>query len=360
VEVPDFTPKQRQTSLAQIVLISLLTALLAGGLGGALGYLAAVRSGAGTSALGGGGASGLTNRAPDSLAGVVKNVLPSVVTVRAETSLGEAIGTGFIVSADGYVITNDHVVSGLSGTPSVRFSDSTTATAKLIGSDPESDIAVLKINKTGLKPITIGTSSGIAVGDPVLAVGAPLDLENSVTYGIISALHRPLEVSEGGQTRYYSAIQTDAAINHGNSGGPLVDASGRVIGVDAVIKSMTNDQEAGNIGLAFAIPIDQAKRVAEQIISNGKVPHTVMGVTVSNAGNSGGVKLATVSAGGPAQAAGMQPGDVVIAIGGGAVDQPGDLTALVREYAPGTVIPVVYQRSGSSHTVQVKLAADAG
>ena len=181
------------------------------------------------------------------------------------------------------MITNDHVVSGLSGTPSVRFSDATTAPAKFIGSDPESDIAVLKIDKTGLKPITFGTSSGVAVGDPVLAVGAPLDLENSVTYGIISALHRPLEVSEGGQTRYYAAIQTDAAINHGNSGGPLVDASGRVIGVDAVIKSMSNNEDAGNIGLAFAIPIDQAKRVAEQIINNGKVPHTVMGVTVANA-----------------------------------------------------------------------------
>jgi len=361
VAEPDFSPKQRRTSLLQVIMISLLAALLAGGLGGALGYLAAVRSGAGASVLGGGGAGGLTNRPPDSLAGVVKNVLPSVVTVRAETELGEAIGSGFIVSADGYVITNDHVVNGLSGNPTVRFSDATTAPAKFIGSDPESDIAVLKIDKTGLKPVTFGTSSGVAVGDPVLAIGAPLDLENSVTYGIISALHRPLEVSEGGQTRYYAAIQTDAAINHGNSGGPLLDASGRVIGVDAVIKSMSGSEDAGNIGLAFAIPIDQAKRVAEQIINSGKVPHTVMGVTVADSGAAaGGVKLATVSDGGPAEVAGLKAGDVVLDVGGGIIDQPGDLTALVREYAPGTVIPVTYTRAGSSHTVQVKLAADAG
>ena len=193
--------------------------------------------------------------------------------------------------------------------------------------------------------MTFGTSSGVAVGDPVLAIGAPLDLENSVTYGIISALHRPLEVSEGGQTRYYAAIQTDAAINHGNSGGPLLDASGRVIGVDAVIKSMSGSEDAGNIGLAFAIPIDQAKRVAEQIINSGKVPHTVMGVTVADSGAAaGGVKLATVSGGGPAEVAGLKAGDVVLDVGGGIIDAPGDLTALVREYAPGTVIPVTYTR----------------
>ncbi len=360
VEAPDFTPKRRHATLGQALLISLLTAVLAGGLGGALGYLAAVRSGAGTAVLGSGGVGGVTNRAPDSLAGVVKNVMPSVVTVRAKTDLGEAIGSGFVVSADGYIVTNDHVVSGLSGNPSVRFSDATTATAKFIGSDPESDIAILKINKPGLKPVTFGTSSDVAVGDPVLAFGAPLDLENSVTYGIVSALHRPLEVSEDGQTRYYAAIQTDAAVNHGNSGGPLVDGAGRVIGINAVIKSVGSQQDAGNIGLAFAIPIDQAKRVAEQLIDGSRVPHTVIGVTVANSTSSSGVKLATVASGGPAEAAGMKPGDMILEVGGGVVDQPGDLTALVREYAPGTVVPVVFVRSGSSHTVQVKLAADAG
>jgi putative serine protease PepD len=364
VEAPDFTPKQRRTSLAQVFLISLLTALLAGGLGGALGYLVAARSGAGSVTLGNGSGSapGLANRAPTSLAGVIKNVMPSVVTIRAQTALGTSIGSGFIASEDGYVITNEHVVSGLTGDPTVKFADATSSPAKLVGDDAESDIAVLKVDRTGLPAVTFGDSDTVAVGDPVLAFGAPLDLENTVTYGIVSALHRPLEIDDGaGPTRYYAAIQTDAAVNHGNSGGPLIDGAGRVIGVNAVIKSLgPSDDDAGNIGLAFAIPIDQARRIATDIITNGKVSsRTVMGVTVASSAG-GGVRLSSVAAGGPAEASGLRPGDVVLEIGGGLVDEAGDLTALVREYAPGTVVPVVYKRAGVSHTAHVKLAADAG
>ena len=368
VETPDFTPARKSVGLGQVILISVLAALLAGALGGALGYVAAVRGGLSTSsALGGGGsnAPGLAQRAPTSIAGIVRTVMPSVVTIRVDSDFGSAIGSGFIVSSSGYVITNDHVVDGLTGTATVTFNNSTTASAKLIGSDAESDVAVLKVNKAGLRAVTFGDSDSIAVGDPVLAVGAPLDLPNSVTSGIVSALRRPLEISSGGgPTRYYSAIQTDAAVNHGNSGGPLFDAAGRVIGVDAVIKSLgSSDQDTGNIGLAFAIPIDQARRVAEQIIDSGKVTRTVMGATVESSyrqNPNGGVPLASVAQGGPAAAAGIQRGDVVMEIGGSLLTASGDLTALVRAYAPGSVVPVVFTRNGVSHTAQVKLANDAG
>jgi putative serine protease PepD len=355
---------KRRVSLGQVLLISLLAALLAGGLGGALGYLAAVKGGLRDAVpLGNGSATtpGLAQRAPISLAAVAKSVLPSVVTVRVDSSLGSAIGSGFIVSSDGYMITNDHVIDGISGNATVTFNDASTAPAKLVGTDPETDIAVLKIAKSGLPAVTFGDSDAIAVGDPVLAIGAPLDLQNSVTAGIISSLRRPLEISDGsGPTRYYAAIQTDAAINHGNSGGPLVDAAGHVIGVDAVIKSLgSSDDEAGNIGLAFAIPINQAKRTAESIISTGKVQRTVIGASLQTSYHNpnGGVLLSSIAPGGPAAEAGLQPDDVVLSVGGTPLDAAGDLTAIVREYAPGSVVPVTFLRGTARHTVQVKLVA---
>jgi putative serine protease PepD len=367
VRPPDFSPRRSSASLSQVLLISVLAALLAGALGGALGYVAAVRGGAGNGNVLGGGstAPALAQRAPTSLAGVVKTVLPSVVTIRVDNDFSSAIGTGFIVTTDGYVITNDHVIDGLSGNATVTFSNSTTAPASLVGSDPESDIAVLKLAKSSLPAVTFGQSDSLAVGDPVLAVGAPFDLPDTVTYGIISALHRPLEISaSGGPTRYYSAIQTDAAVNHGNSGGPLFDAAGRVIGVNAVIKSTgASEQDSGNIGLAFAIPIDEARRVAEQIIDSGKVTHTIIGATVASAyrpSANGGVPLGSVTPGGPADNAGMKSGDMVMEIGGSPLTASGDLIALVRAYPPGAVVPVVYTRNGVSHTVEVKLAVDSG
>jgi putative serine protease PepD len=368
VQPPDFTPRRRSASLGQVLLISVLAALLAGALGGALGYVAAVKGGVATSnVLGSGGSSApaLAQRAPTSLAGVVKAVLPSVVTVRVDSDFGSAIGSGFIVTPDGYVVTNDHVIDGLTGNATITFSNSTTAPAKLVGTDPESDIAVLKLDKTGLPAVTFGDSDSIAVGDPVLAVGAPLDLPETVTYGIISALHRPLEISSGsGPTRYYSAIQTDASINHGNSGGPLFDTAGRVIGVDAVIKSLgSSDQDTGSIGLAFAIPINEARRVAEQIIDTGKAGHTIIGATAESSYDQspdGGVPIASVSPGGPADNAGIKPGDVIMDVGGSLLTASGDLIALVRAYAPGSIVPVVYTRSGVAHTAEVKLVVDSG
>jgi putative serine protease PepD len=359
---PALAPRR---GLGLVFLVAAITALLAGGLGGALGFVFASRGDLGhhtvLGAAGNGTPASMAVRPPDSLAGVAGRVLPSVVTVKVGTDGGFSLGSGFIASPDGYVITNDHVVEGQHGATTVTFSDDTTISAKLVGVDQESDVAVLKIDKTGLPAVQFGDSDQVAVGDPVLAMGSPLALTNTVTSGIVSALDRTIEADEpGGPTRYYAAIQTDAAVNHGNSGGPLVDSGGRVIGINSVIRSLASDSDtAGNIGLAFAIPINQAKRIAQDIIDTGKARRTVIGAEISNSyqNPNGGVQLSTVASGGPADRAGLKAGDVLTRVNGRPLDQPTDLIALVRKCAPGQTVTVAYQRGGASYNAQVTLAA---
>ncbi len=356
-------PVGGRRGLGLVFLVAVITALLAGALGGTLGFVFATRGGS----LPGGdriGTGPLTQRAPDSLAGVVKKVLPSVVTVKVRNGNGFAIGSGFIVSGDGFLITNDHVVTGASGQATVTFSDASTASARVVGADVQSDVAVLKIDKAGLPPVQFGNSDAVQVGDPVLAIGSPLALANTVTSGIVSAVDRPVQADEaGGPTRYYAAIQTDAAINHGNSGGPLVDMAGQVIGINSVITSPSTGDEktAGNVGLAFAIPINQAKRLANEIINTGKARRTVIGAELDNSyrGLGGGVRLNTVEPNGPAGAAGLHAGDVLMRLEGHPLEEPGDLIALVRKYAPGTAVKVEYMRAGARLVTQVTLGADA-
>ncbi|MFG1954072.1 trypsin-like peptidase domain-containing protein [Micromonospora sp. NPDC048830] len=353
--------------LRQLLLIPLVTALLAGALGGALGYAFAVRGGVtGQPVLGADPADppALAQRRPESLAGVAEKVLPSVVTVRVASLGGTSEGSGFIVSAEGHVVTNDHVVAGGTGKATVVFTDGSTASASVVGQDPESDLAVIKVTRTGLRPVEFGDSEALAVGDPVLAIGSPLSLANTVTAGIVSALDRTMQAGEpGGPTRYYAAIQTDAAVNHGNSGGPLVDSAGRVIGVNSTIKSLVADgQEAGNIGLAFAIPINQAKRVTQDIIGTGKARRTVIGAQVGGTGSAtgaGGVRLAAVEPSGPAAGAGLKAGDVILRLNGRPMTDPTDLIALVRKFAPGSVVTVEYRRGSARLNASVTLAADA-
>jgi len=361
---PVADPDAPRRSLTPVLLICLVTALLAGGLGGTLGFVFAVRGGYANSAGNQLGApqenpSAEVNRAPESLAGVAKKVLPSVVTVRVTG----AIGSGFVVSADGYVITNDHVVEGADNdTMSVSFSDGSTAKASLVGRDPESDIAVIKVAKPNLTPVTLGNSDAIAVGDPVLAFGSPLALVNTVTAGIVSALDRTIQSGDpGGTTRYYAAIQTDAAVNQGNSGGPLVNAAGQVVGVNSVIRSLgATETESGNIGLAFAIPINQARRLAGDIIDHGKARRTVIGAeVVTGTATVTGARLRSVEPAGPAATAGLKSGDVITKFDNHVLEDGTDLIALVRKYAPGAVVPIVYRRGNKTSTTSVTLVADS-
>lgn len=356
---------RRRRGLVPVLVVSLVTALLAGSLGGALGYAFAVRtaSPAGTSLdsfapL----PPGAAQRPPESMAGVAERMLPSVVTVRVNGRGGASVGSGFVATRDGYVITNDHVVAASSGKATVVFNDGTSASASVVGTDPESDIAVIKVSRDNLVPVAFGDSDRIAVGDPVLAFGTPLALANTVTAGIVSAVDRTIQAGEpGGQVRYYAAIQTDAAVNQGNSGGPLVDGAGRVIGVNSVIKSLAADEEtAGNIGLAFAIPINQAKRVTQEIIDTGRARRTIFGAQVGGTGNgSGGVRLISVDPSGPAAAAGLRAGDVVLKLDGRLLEEPSDLIALVRKYPPGAVVTIEYRRGSARQSASVTLAADA-
>jgi putative serine protease PepD len=355
-----------RVGLGLVLIVSIVTALLAGALGGTLGYVFAV---------GGGGLAGnqlgadspLAQRPPDSVAGLAKKVLPSVVTISIRSGNGGSLGSGFVVSDDGYVITNNHVIENGSGNAFVRFTNGIVAQATIVGSEPESDVAVLKIDKSGLTadqvvPAEFGDSEQVQVGDPVVAVGAPLGLTSTVTYGIVSYLDRPIRTSEGGTSRYYAAIQTDAAVNQGNSGGPLFDAGGRVIGINSVIGTLASDREsAGNVGLAFAIPINQAKRITQDIIETGKARRTVIGAALDPAYRNvaGGGRLLSVETGGPAANAGLKAGDVVLAINGRPIEESWDVIALVRKYAPGAVVTVDYQRNGSRQKASVTLVADA-
>jgi putative serine protease PepD len=358
-----------RVGIGLVLVVSIVTALLAGALGGTLGYVFAV-GGGGAAVVGGGQVGGnapLNNRPPESLAALAKKVLPSVVTISMRVGNGMSLGSGFVVSPDGHVITNNHVVEGGAGAATVRFSDAAVATASVVGSDPESDIAVLKIDTNGLPdgkivPVEFGNSDQVQVGDPVVAVGAPLGLTSTLTYGVVSYLDRPIRTSEGGTARYYSAIQTDAAVNQGNSGGPLFDGAGRVIGINSVIGTLSEDQaSAGNVGLAFAIPINHARRIATDIVNTGKARRTVMGVQVDGSYQNplGGARLSTVEPGGPADAGGLKSGDVVMALNGKPIEEAWDLTALVRKYAPGDTVEIQYLRGTARAKASVTLVADA-
>jgi putative serine protease PepD len=289
--------------------------------------------------------------------------MPSVVTVAGTGPAGENLGSGFFITADGYLLTNEHVVAEVpDAAVRVTLADARTLPAQVVGRDPESDLAVIKVDGERVRPVALADSDAVAVGDAVLAIGSPLALSGTATAGIVSALDRTIETRDlGGVQRYYAAIQTDAAVNRGNSGGPLFDSGGRVIGINSVIKSLVEDgEEAGNIGIAFAIPINQAVRVATEIIETGRARRTVIGAEIDpSRGPGGGVRLRTVTTGGPAEAAGLRTGDVIVRLGQHVIDAPSDLIALVRRHDPGSVVTVTFRRGGETQTASVTLAADA-
>ena len=270
-----------------IVASTLAAALLAGGVGGAVGYTLAERGETGSSvaattttvSTGGGSAP-----AAGSVAAVAKAVSPSVVSIQASNGQSGGTGTGFVIRSDGYILTNNHVVAPAAGGGelTVRLQDGTQLPATLVGTSPGYDLAVVKVDKSGLPAVTLGDSDNVVVGDTAIAIGSPLGLEGTVTAGIISALNRPVTAGGEGETSYINAIQTDAPINPGNSGGPLVNGQGQVIGVNSAIATLggSSGGQSGSIGLGFAIPVDQAKRIAEEIIANGKATTPIVGVQV--------------------------------------------------------------------------------
>ncbi len=344
--------------VAGVAVLALVVGGLAGGLGG---YL--VSNGSGSNA----GISSLQQPAPakqtanapaGSVQAAANRVLPVVVTIAAEFqstngTTGDT-GSGIVISSNGNILTNNHVIAGAAtgGKIQAIFADGRTVDATIVGRDPTTDIAVIKAQGvTGLPIAALGRSDNVAVGEQVVAVGAPFDLAGTVTSGIVSSLHRPTAAgdSTSSQTTVLDAIQTDAPINPGNSGGPLVNMQGQVIGINSAIYSPNSGSglqggQGGNVGIGFAIPIDQAKRIADEIVKTGKAIQTVLGVKVTdNVPTSGGqpsilpngALISAVTAGGPADKAGLKVGAVVVKADSRLVTSSDGLVAAVHAAAPG-------------------------
>ena len=308
---------------------------------------------------------------PGSVENVAAKVVPSVV--KLETRLGRATGegSGIILTSDGLILTNNHVVSVPGAGPNglgaaettATFNGGRTASFTIVGADPMSDVAVVRAkDMSGLTAITIGSSADLRVGQSVVAVGSPLGLESTVTAGIISALNRPVSTvgDADNQNTVLDAIQTDAAINPGNSGGALVNMNGELIGVNSAIATLGEsagpDAQAGSIGLGFAIPVDQAKRIADQLIATGKASHASLGVRVSSDASTHGARVVEVVGSGPAASAGLPTGAVVTKLDERVIDSADALVAAVRSRSPGDTITLTYtDPSGATKTVKVKL-----
>jgi putative serine protease PepD len=306
-----------------------------------------------------------------SVEAVASKVLPSVVKLEVNQGRASEEGSGVVLSNDGLILTNNHVVASAAEAPDgapggpqtkVTFADGKTAPFTVVGTDPSSDIAVVRVrNVSGLTPITVGSSADLRVGQDVVAIGSPLGLEGTVTTGIISALNRP--VAAGGdaknQNTVLDAIQTDAAINPGNSGGALVNMNGELVGINSAIATMGADAggpQGGSIGLGFAIPVDQAKRIADEIIQTGTASRASLGVQVGNEAGVDGAKIVEVTAGGPALAAGLPSGVIVTKIDDRAIGSADALVAAVRSKAPGDKVTLTFlDASGKSRSVEVTL-----
>jgi S1-C subfamily serine protease len=302
------------------------------------------------------GSSGMNAKAISAL------VTPTVVSISVTSTAGSGTGSGSIYKSSAstsYIITNNHVIESAvtTGTIKVEFTNGDQVAATIVGRDPMYDLAVLAIKTGNLPTIAVGDSSKVSVGDPVLAIGSPLGLASTVTSGIISALNRPVTTGDVGSQSYVNAIQTDAAINPGNSGGALVDAQGRIIGVNSAIATLSSGGTSGSIGLGFSIPINEAKRVIEEIIATGKSTRPVLGVFFDTEFTGIGARILRLSAGEGAEKAGIPAGSVIRTIDG--VKIPDEVAAVVkiRSYAPGTTITVVVDlpNSGGSKSFKVTL-----
>uniref|UniRef100_UPI000A077703 S1C family serine protease n=1 Tax=Nocardia lijiangensis TaxID=299618 RepID=UPI000A077703 len=371
---PPPQPPQRPFR-AGLVAGAVALALVSGGIGGAVGALT-TRSDDGRTAVTNAldvpkpNVSNASNAPAGSTQAVAQKVLPSVVMIKVASNRAQGEGSGVVLSSDGLVLTNNHVASGggTGATMEVMFSDGSSAPATLVGADPVSDLAVIKVQgKSGLTPIELGTSGNLQVGQPVVAIGSPLGLAGTVTTGIVSALNRPVSTSgEGGQNPnapqpVIDAIQTDAAINPGNSGGALVDANGKLIGINTAIASLgvgeLGGQQSGSIGLGFAIPVDQARRVADELIKTGHATYAQIGIKLRPQDSAAMVLEATPD--GPAAKAGIPAGAIITKLDDRAIDSGEALIAAVRSHQPGDKVKVTYtdEQGNNSKTVEVTLTA---
>lgn len=356
-----------------------LLALVAGGIGGGIGAYVERNGGLTTVELPQSGRDD-GGRAPDSVAGIASSALPSVVTLHVNGSTESGTGTGFVLDGKGHILTNNHVVApaGSTGEITVTFSGGESAPAEIVGKDSGYDLAVVKVTGvSGLKPLPLGNSDNVQVGDPVVAIGAPFDLSNTVTSGIISAKQRPItaggEKGDGTDVSYVDALQTDAPINPGNSGGPLVDTEARVIGINSAIRAADSGSgldggQSGSIGLGFAIPINQGKRVAEELINTGKATHPVIGVTLDMEFTGDGAKVGgkaaeggvAVTEGGPADKAGVRAGDIITEVDGRRVHSGEELIVKIRAHRPGDRLGLVLTRGGKDLSMTLTLGSASG
>ncbi|MDW4908416.1 trypsin-like peptidase domain-containing protein [Streptomyces sp. ADMS] len=372
-------PKSGRGGLFAAVLVA---ALVAGGLGGGLGYTLAKDNDSTTSTTVSAAqqSGGDLKRDAGTVAGVAAKALPSTVTIEAEGSSGEGgTGTGFVFDTQGHIVTNNHVVADAvdGGKVTATFPDGKKYDAEIVGHAQGYDVAVIKLKNapSDLQPLTLGDSDKVAVGDSTIAIGAPFGLSNTVTTGIISAKNRPVASSDGSSSSkasYMSALQTDASINPGNSGGPLLDASGNVIGINSAIQSSSGGGlgtgQAGSIGLGFAIPINQAKYVAQQLIKTGQPVYAKIGASVTLTEGAGGAQISQksddspepVEAGGPAAAAGLKPGDVITKLDDHVIDSGPTLIGEIWTHKPGDKVQITYERDGKSKTVELTLGSREG
>ena len=340
-----------------------LTALVAGTIGGAVGFTVArvtqpepVAAVAVTPI----GATGdaISPPAGGSIAAVAAALQPSVVQINVDGGGGAGTGSGFVIREDGYILTNNHVTAN-GNDITVTFSDGRIVDATLVGANPGYDLAVLKVDETGLPAVTLGSSSALEVGDSAIALGSPLGLQGTVTAGIVSALNRPVTAGGEGELSFINAIQTDAAINPGNSGGPLVDGNGAVIGINSAIAALGGSLggQVGNIGLGFAIPIDTAVRIASELIATGSSSTPIIGVQLDMEYAGQGARVAGITDNGPASAAGLREGDVITALNGTPVVNATDLIVDVRSLAPGEQVTLTVESDGSQREVTLVLGA---
>ena len=298
-----------------------------------------------------------------SVKSVAAAVTPSVVSVNVESALGSGTGSGSIIgtsASSSYILTNNHVVDSVStsGTITVEFNNGDTTPATIVGQDTVYDLAVLKVKVGNLPVIAFGDSSKLSIGDPVVAIGSPLGLASTVTSGIVSALNRPITTGAVGSESYIDAIQTDAAINPGNSGGALLDAAGRMVGVNAAIATLSSGSTSGSIGLGFSIPINEAKRIANELIATGTSTRPVLGVTFDTNFAGVGAKILRLTAGEGAAVAGIPVGSVIRSIDGVRVSDQISCIVRIRSYAPGSVVSVTVDLpTGTSKTFKVTLGS---